>query len=1272
AYGGQNYPANATAVFANGGLSIPQALVQVGSGTLTGDGQVDRDSWQASIVANNVDLQTLGLAQLPAANFNGDVALAGPIQGASLNNLLAMGDYSLQLADGSIQGEAELVNGSWRTDATLNALGLSQFAPQLSGNTSGAVSLAGTVNTRTLAALRGQGDLTFSAGLAGFSPQLAGFDAPLNSRFTWTGQDLLIEDASSAQLQARGVVSPQLVGNQFQGIRGFSLDLDAKQYPLALLPGPVPLNGFASFNGRLVGTPSVPQLDGTLLLEEFALNQVAFDPVLLGPVSYRPVTGVAVELDGQTGLNANGVADGIALNFQNSRDFDFDVSWQGGRASGRTEDDLLRATVQDLPLQALGLPVVARLGGGLRGSLSSQGEWVVDLNRQTLAGNVFIDQPGLGYVNAQQLTGQIAYRDRRVFVERGELIFNTCSQRLIAETAPLPSYCTTEPWDSVYRFNGNLQLDTFAYTANVDVENGDVRDVLTALAINDIEDLIQTFQAPTWLDNPPPADAIPDLLATQAAGDSQATLQDQVLRLAEIQRIQDQQALAEAESPIPPLDILEGRFNASIRVSGAPQQLPEIGFELKGQNWIWGPEFVADTVIAQGQLANGNLTLQPVRLETALPPDVEGNPQLAFVNLAGNLSLVEQESSGLQLEAENVPMAAVRDIFNLPLGLDGRLEGIANFSGSIGNPTVRGDIILANGSINNQPIDKAEGLFLYEDARLFLQGELLQVDNNKPLTLVGNIPYAFNFMDVQPPENAPISLNLNVADEGLALLNVLNNQVIWESGQGQVSLDVNGTLRQPVISGVMAVRETVLRSPLLPEPLTQVNGQVVFDKNKIIVERLEGQYGNGRLDAAGTVPLGFPIISSVELAELGDDPQPLDESDGREASAADAPAPLDTLDSTLQIHPTGALTVTLDQIDLDLRGIYRGGVKGEIVVGGSLNPLLGGPQLGGVVELANGRLFLPEGNNNSAATVEPTEIPLFVPRFENLKITLARNTQIQQSNLLNVFAEGDLRITGPLRPFRAIRPDGEIRLRSGRINLLTTTFRLAGRDNVARFIPDRGIADPLLDLRLRTSVAETQQSNVVEATAFATSEIADTSLDPFQGTGGIETIRIRATYQGSASNLLESLFLTDSSDTVIELSSSPPRSRREIINLLSGSYVAALQSGQGVLNFFGSALLNSLQDFVSTTLNLSEFRLFPVTSASRFSSEDNSGSSLDVATEIGFDVTNNITLSLVKILTDNTPTEFNLRYRLTDEFTIRGTTNFDDRNRVLLEFETRF
>ncbi len=1279
AYGGQFYPAKATAVFADGGLSIPQALVQVGAGTLTGTGKVGTDSWQADIGANNIDLRAFA-QNGPAGNLNADVALAGPLQGMTLETLLAMGNYRLQLTEGTIQGKAELINGDWQTDAILTAIGLNQFASQLGGNTSGTVSVQGNINARTLVDLRGRGNLNFSAGLAGLSPQLAGFDAPLTSQFAWTGQDLLIEQANSAQLQARGVISPQFDGNQFQGIRGFSLELDAQRYPLAVLPGPVPLNGFASLsNGRLVGTLSNPKFDGTLLLEDFGVNQIAFDPVLLGPVSYQPQTGLMVDLDGKSGpVTPDGLADGIAISFQ-PRDFAFDVSWQGAQATGRTDGDLLRASLQNLPLQALGLPAVERLGGGFKGTLSSQGEWVVDLNRQTLVGGVFIDQPGLGYLNGQQLTGQIAYRDRYVFVDQGELIFNACSGQLETNSRPLPSYCGAEQVaDSVYQFNGNLQLETLAYNAKVDVENGDVKDILTALAIIDLEDLIQTFQSPTWLANQPAPADIPEVLATQSTGNADATLLDQLRRLAEIQKIQDQVALAEEQNPIPPINQLQGRFDATVRLSGQPQQLPEIVFDVDGQDWTWTRDFVADRVIAQGQLSNGNLTLQPVRLETALPPDADGNPQLAFVNLAGNLSLVEQDSSSLQLVAEQLPVAAVRDIFNLPIGLQGRLNSIANFSGGLDNPTVRGDIILADGSINNQPIAKAGGLFLYENARLILQGELLQVNNPQPLTLVGDIPYAFEFMKVKPA-NDSISLSLDVADEGLALLNALNSQVLWESGKGQVSLEIGGSLSNPTVSGSMEVQDAVLRSPLLPDPLTNFSSSVVFENDQINVKQLQGTYSNGQLRAAGSFPLAYPfIIDGPRLALLGADafngsnigtpitPSTPNEEDGTVITSETIPGEAD--ESSI-VHSSGALTVTLNDIDLDLRGIYRGGVEGKIVVGGSL---LLGPQLGGVVELKNGRLFLPEGNNNAVSPAVP-EISPFVPRFENLKITLANNIQIQQSNLLNVLAQGDLNITGPLRPFGAIQPTGTIRLRSGQINLLTTTFRLAGRNNTARFIPERGIADPLLDIQLRTSVAETQQNNVVEATTFASSsEVADNSIDPFQSTTGLETIRIRASYKGSTSNLLESLFLSDISDAVIEFSSSPPRSRQEIVNLLSGSYVAALQSGQGVLNFFGGALLNSLQDFIGRTLNLSEFRLFPVTSSSRFSSDENSGSTLDIATEVGFDITDNVTFSLVKILTDNTPTEFNLRYRLTDEFTIRSTTNFDDRNRVLLEFETRF
>ena len=88
------------------------------------------------------------------------------------------------------------------------------------------------------------------------------------------------------------------------------------------------------------------------------------------------------------------------------------------------------------------------------------------------------------------------------------------------------------------------------------------------------------------------------------------------------------------------------------------------------------------------------------------------------------------------------------------------------------------------------------------------------------------------------------------------------------------------------------------------------------------------------------------------------------------------------------------------------------------------------------------------------------------------------------------------------------------------------------------------------------------------------------------------------------------------------------------------------------------------------TIPLSEFRIFQVNESSGGVND-----SEDIGGEIGFDVTSNISVSVLKVLTDDTPFQFNTRYRLSDQFTLRGTTSYQDfseRTGVLLEYETRF
>jgi len=69
-----------------------------------------------------------------------------------------------------------------------------------------------------------------------------------------------------------------------------------------------------------------------------------------------------------------------------------------------------------------------------------------------------------------------------------------------------------------------------------------------------------------------------------------------------------------------------------------------------------------------------------------------------------------------------------------------------------------------------------------------------------------------------------IRLDVNVQNEGLALLNLLTNQVAWRDGQGQVQVQVRGTLEQPVATGIATVNNATISAQALPELLTDVTG----------------------------------------------------------------------------------------------------------------------------------------------------------------------------------------------------------------------------------------------------------------------------------------------------------------------------------------------------------------------------------------------------------------------------------------------------------------
>ncbi len=1214
--------------------------------------QIGRVSADTTVVGRNGVVNTTVEWDAPNAEYAGTGTI--DIQGTDL----AFRNTVFQVGGGTASGSGTLVNGVFDSDVTLAGVQLSSFSPDLRGDVSGQFTLSGSTADLGLDALRAQGNIAFSRGLASFSPQFDGFSAPLLAQVAWNGEKIQVIEASSDRATASGTLTPSFDN-------GFSLDrLDlrviARDYAIADLPFELPsilaVTGRTDFIGTITGSPIDPTVDGSVNVANLVVNSLPFESTLTGRVAYASASGVALDVAG--GGESILVNTGPLLNQDSLPSFDFAVAWNGATASGQTQGDILTLTARDFPLATLNFPTDGVTDiGQLRGTLSTN-QLAVNLVNQSLEGDIRIDRLGLGYISGGQLTGQIRYADSLATLSDGQVVLNKGDNNSDNNTA--------------YSLSGQLSLDgpEPVYSATVSTQKGNVNSLLSAVSIYRLSDFSRGLSAPDWLSDPVSEADLDRLLDTVSVNDSTTDkpfqLNDQLNRLAEIEELQAEAVIADEANPLPPLSELEGPFAGTFQLDGVGSEF-DLGFDLVGENWQWGEDYSAEKVIAAGSLTPNVLVLQPVRFssvvsdaEIAANPDLSTEDSEAAINLIGQVVFGQDTelTSDLQANIRNIDAGTIDDIFALPFDIEGLANATATLGGTVSNPQLRGNATLSSAAINDTPLQTARAAFVYQNAVLSLQSALTASTPERPLSLQGQIPYAFDFMTVEPATDQ-VDIDINVENEGLALLNIFNDQVAFESGVGQVSLTVDGTLDKPVIAGSASLSEAIISAKILPEPLTNVTGDAVFLGDRIVVNTLQGQIGDGNVVAAGALPLR--------------------ENGGITSSLGQIPA------------ASSPLNVSLESIDLSIADIYDGGVDGQLVLGGSL---ASGTEIGGEILLSDGRIRLPDGNtpdsetegNDSPADAEfelPTQRPVprtprtagttdssASPTFRNLQLTLGDSIQITQGTLLNFVADGTLLLDGEPT---ALNPQGTINLRRGRVNLYTTLFRLNGDSNTATFTPETGLQNPLLDVSLRASVSEVNRATPIASTPFARSEIADDTNDGFESTGSLRTIRVRADVEGPANKIFENL----------ELSSTPPRSQPELLGLIGSGVVTALESTvgslsgggdsfSGLINLVGGALLDNVQDFVGSALNLSEFRLFPVTAASRTGAAEDRGTGLDIGAEAGFDVTDNVSLSVTKILTDSTNPEFGVNYRLSDSFTVRSNTNLDDINQVFLEYRIRF
>ena len=895
----------------------------------------------------------------------------------------------------------------------------------------GDIQIDGTTRDVSLAGLEASGRIEFPTGLASLP-------GPMAAQVDWDGSELTIRDGLALDTVAvDGRIPFDPLTKQVGDV---DLKLAVRSLPLAelpQLPPNFPVSGLVNLDGRLRGTPSSFELVGQLGLDNFQAAGLKFSS-LQGPLRWKPGSeGVEIDLRDPTVVLSDNPDVGDRLAISLDGDWipqDFALRQGETSADGQRDGERFDVTLAQFPLALMNGIVPGVWNGTIDSTLS------LNMAENTAQGRLTTTSSSWQGIKVDRLQGNFALGGDKLVISNGELQLRDSLYRADG-TIWLPSapQRTLRGGRRQSTSDKPLRLDLQVATDNASVEG-----LLQAVRWQDWQDMTAGLPAPQF--------GSASLLQVPAISLLQQSLFDRLETYSVAVRQQAEQFEQQLDPRIPNIANLRGSFGGIIQISGALAQ-PAIDFDLTGANWQLPPSkpndgqqaYQLDRLVAKGRYQSQ--TLQLDRFE-ATSGDRRGS-------LTGTFGRKDQ--TGFLL-LNRFPIQLLENFVPNAPSFSGDLNASAEISGTHDNPEASGRFDLANITINDNPLQVANGTFTYNQATLQLEGNL-QGDAPNPVILSGVLPLPLPFVTVQPPSEA-ISLAVVARDEQLALMNLFTDEFTWRSGQGVLDISLGGTLQAPTLSGGIDISDGVLEVSALPQPIQQLNAAIAFNSDRLNVQALSGTYGDGQVTAAGGL-----AVNSEGLLRAGETP----------------------------------LVVKMGDLNLELPDLYKGELAGTVEIQGTM--LL--PELSGNVVLQNGTISIPSNDNSRNQQWQP--------RFNGLTLTLADNVQVARPPLFSIVTRGDLALYGTLS---ALQPEGTISIEQGRLNLGLTNLRIdRGRDNTVVFDRQGGF-DPVLNVSAFTEVQETRGRGVTTTRSFTSSGSNETVNLTEQ-----QTVQIQALVQGRASEL---------------------------------------------------------------------------------------------------------------------------------------------------------
>ena len=225
------------------------------------------------------------------------------------------------------------------------------------------------------------------------------------------------------------------------------------------------------------------------------------------------------------------------------------------------------------------------------------------------------------------------------------------------------------------------------------------------------------------------------------------------------------------------------------------------------------------------------------------------------VSATGVLPLDAEGPVGpLRLNVVNVDLAALEPLLMTDYGLAGTLNADAVVTGTLKAPRADGKLLIQNGAIRGYTFQSLEGSVDYGERAIAVDVRLQQ-NPTEYLTAVGTIPISAIRAAGSPGEHVETGEQMNLHIESspiqLTIIQAFTPYVTNVTGFAQANVTVTGTVSDPHLVGVIAVKGGAFEVPELGTEYTGLDTQLEFTGNVMRIQSFTLVDGNGEIMRVG-------------------------------------------------------------------------------------------------------------------------------------------------------------------------------------------------------------------------------------------------------------------------------------------------------------------------------------------------------------------------------------------------------------------------------------